>query len=158
MNFQGFTLYKRQPTTTQQGDLALYWDEVAGQLKDATGKVYDPFHRIVYPLLAASVDTFIWTCQEGVWRVRSVVEAHTVVGGSGATVTVTVCPGSVAIASGTAQLSAALDLTVTAPAKAFGTLIASPTEMSRGDSLAIDMSGTLTGLVGVLTVMLERVK
>lgn len=106
---------------------------------------------------ANSVDTFIETIHDGLWQVVSVSAAITVVGGSGATVNVVVCPGAVAIASGTAQLSAAIDLTVTAPNNQFGTLIASPTVMKRGDTFGIDMAGTLTGLVGCVTIGLGRV-
>lgn len=150
---QAFTLRGLGPT----GTVFLDYDLVKGLFKDNRNRYQHGIPPITAQLLAASVDSFIWTCVEGVWVVDTVVEAHTVVGGSGATVQVVVCPGSVAVASGTAQLSAALDLTVTAPAKQFGTLIATPTQMLRGDSLAIDMSGTLTGLVGVLTVQLARV-
>ena len=71
---------------------------------------------------------------------------------------VVVCTGSVAIGSGVAQLTGALDLTVTAPAKRAGTLIASPTEIYIGDSVGIDMSGTLTGLVGQVTIGLKRIR
>ena len=130
-------------------------DEVG--IKDGSGRYFSPYEHVNHDLLAASVDGFIWTCIEGVWQIAGVAEAHTVVGSSGATVQVVVCPGSVAIASGTAQLTAALDLTVTAPAKSFGTLIATPTQIFRGDSVGMDLSGTLTGLVGMLTVQLRRV-
>lgn len=145
---------KVRPTPTSE--LTILDTDAVG-VKDGSGRYWYPPIEKSFSLLAASVDAFIWTCIEGIWQVTGVVEAHTVVGGSGATVNVVVCPGSVAIASGTAQLSAALDLTVTAPAKQFGTLIASPTQIFRGDSVGIDMSGTLTGLVGVLTVQLKRV-
>jgi hypothetical protein len=133
------------------------YDPILGGLKDGTGKMHLTWLDKSWPLLAASVDSYIWTCIEGIWQLYAVGESHTVVGGSGATVQLVVCPGSVAIGSGTAQLTAALDLTVTAPAKSFGTLIASPTLMYKGDSLAVDLSGTLTGLVGQLTYLLKRI-
>ncbi len=139
------------------GLVDLDYDPILGGLKDRTGRLVTPFHHVTLPLLAATVDGFVWTCIEGVWQVAGVAEAHTVVGGSGATVQVVVCLGSVAIASGSAQLTAALDLTATAPAKSFGTMIATPTLIYRGDSVGIDMSGTLTGLVGALTVQMKRV-
>lgn len=149
---QAFRVVGRGPTGTPLFDV----DETG--VKDIVqGSYFSAFDRLNIPLLATSVDSFWWVCQEGTWRVASVAEAHTVVGGSGATVNVVVCPQAVAIASGTAQLSAALDLTVTAPAKAFGTLIASPTDIRRGDCIGIDMSGTLTGLVGILSIMIKRV-
>jgi hypothetical protein len=120
-------------------------------------RYFNPYHIINRDLLAASVDSFIWGVIEGQWQVAGVMESHTVVGSTSAAVTVLVCPQAVAIASGVAQLSAGFDLTVTAPAKAFGTLIASPTVMTKGDVLALDFSGTLTNLVGNITIWMKRV-
>jgi hypothetical protein len=120
-------------------------------------RYFNPYHIISVPLLAASVDSFIWGVVEGQWQVAGAIESHTVVGSTNAAVTILVCPQAVAIGSGVAQLSAGFDLTVTAPAKAYGTLIASPTRMTRGDVLALDFSGTLTGLVGNLTIYMKRV-
>lgn len=148
---QTFTLQNKAGVTQ------LDYDQTLGGIKDGSNRFFTPWQNFTVDLLAATVDTFIWTCIEGIWQLNGVAEAHTVVGGAAAAVTVVVCPGSVAIASGTAQLTAVLDLTVTAPAKSFGTLIATPTSMFRGDSLGIDMSGTLTGLVGKLTVQLKRI-
>ena len=115
------------------------------------------FERVVWPLLAGSLDSFIWVCTEGIWQIASVREAHTVVGGASAAVTVVVCPQAVAIASGVVQLTAVLDLTITAPAGRAGTLITTPTKMTVGDAVAVDFSGTLTGLVGAITVSLKKV-
>ena len=125
--------------------------------------VRDNLNRLAYRevtvmLTASSVDAFVFSPLEGVWQVTGVRESHTVVGGSGATVQVVVCTGSVAIGSGVAQLTGALDLTVTAPANRAGTLIASPTEIYICDSVGIDMSGTLTGLVGQVTIGLKRIR
>lgn len=128
-------------------------------IRDNVGNALIATHdRVNAPLLAGSINSFIWVCQEGVWVVSGVAEAHTVVGGSGATVTVVVCPGAIAIASGVVQLTAPLDLTVTAPAKSFGTLIASPTEIYRGDAVALLLAGTLTGLVGALSIQIKKIK
>lgn len=124
-------------------------------VKDSSGRL--GYMERSWPLLAASVDSFVWSPLEGTWQLQYVRESHTVVGGSGATVTVVVCPASVAVGSGTAQLTAALDLTVTAPANQAGTLIASPTLIRPGDSVAVDMAGTLTGLVGQITMGFKRV-
>ena len=137
------------------GATILETDDVG--MKDATARYVSPYEFLTVDLLAAMVDNFLWTCIEGIWQVAGVAEAHTVVGGASCAVQVVVCPGSVAIGSGTAQLTATLDLTVTAPAKSFGTLIASPTQIFRGDSVGIDISGTQTGLVGKLTVQLKRI-
>ena len=113
--------------------------------------------KIRWPILAASVSSFVSVAHDGVWVVSSVAEAHTVVGGSGATVIVVVCPQRVAIASGVEQTSAAFDLTTTAPNGGFGTMIASPTPMTRGDAIGIKFAGTLTGLVGVIDIVVKRI-
>ena len=126
------------------------FDEVAAGFVTA-------FDKIVWPMLAGTIDSFIWVCTEGVWQVAAVREAHTVVGGASCAAQLYVCPQAVAIASGVAQLTAVLDLTITAPAGRAGTLITTPTKMTVGDCLALDLTGTLTGLVGVLTVSLKRV-
>lgn len=112
---------------------------------------------INWPILAASVSTFIRVIHDGVWVVASVGSAHTVVGGSGATVIPVVCPQRVAIASGVEQIAAAFDLTLTAPNGGFGTLITTPTPMTRGDALGIKFAGTLTGLVGVIDIVIKRI-
>ncbi len=124
---------------------------------EISGGFFSSHYRFTVPALAASVDGFIWTCEGGTWQLTSVAEAHTVVGGASCAAQVVVCPGSGTIASGVAQLSSALDFTVTAPAKSFGILIASPTQIFRGDSLALDYSGTMTGLVGAISFTLRRI-
>lgn len=121
-------------------------------------RFYSDYDQAGMILLATSVDGYFpWSPHAGIWQVFSVIEGHTVVGGSGATVGVVVCPGGVAIASGTAQLGAAIDLTVTAPVRQYGTIIASPTLIFPGDLVGVDMSGTLTGLVGMIAVGFKRV-
>ncbi len=126
--------------------------------KDGSGRYANFFETITMDLLAASVDNGIWVCQEGVWVLQYVSEYHAVVGGSGANFQITVSAGGTqAPSAGTAQLTATVDLTVTAPKMQHGTLIASPTQMVRGDVLCLDMSGTLTGLVGRLTCGVKRV-
>jgi hypothetical protein len=126
-------------------------------LRDSTGRYFNPFHILSWPLLVGSISSFVWHCHEGLWQVNSVSEAHTVVGGAGAAASVVVCPQAVAIGSGVAQQTAVFDLTITAPTYRFATLIASPTVMSRGDALAVLFAGTLTGLVGTLQITLKRV-
>lgn len=126
-------------------------------IKDVSGRYLSHVEPITVQLLAASVNTFIWHCHEGIWQVASVSEAHSVVGGSGATVTVAVGPAGTAPGSAVVQLTAPLVLTTTAPAGSFGTLIASPTRLGRGDTVSIVMAGTLTGLVGILTLNMKRI-
>jgi hypothetical protein len=93
-----------------------------------------------------------------VWQVTGVHSNITVSGGTSAAVTVVHCAAGVAIGSGTAQLSAALDLEETGPNMQTGTLIASPTLFYPGDVLGLDFSGTLTSLVGVITIELGKVR
>jgi hypothetical protein len=125
--------------------------------RDVIGRYFSPYHTLDWPLLVGSISSFIWHCHEGLWQVHSVSSVHSVVGGAGAAASVIVCPQAVAIGSGVAQQTAVLDLTITAPTYRFATLIASPTVMSRGDALAVLMAGTLTGLVGVLHILLKRI-
>lgn len=122
------------------------------------GALFDPGHIIQWPLLAASVDTYVWTNPSGVWEVESVRTIISVSGGTSAVVDVRVCSGVTAPASGVTQLTATLDLEETAPAKATGTLIAVPTRIFPGDSVALDFGGTLTGLVGAITIKLKKVQ
>lgn len=151
---QSLTLRGPGPVGTQYID----FDATTGLLKDRLNRAFNAQTSVTVQLAAGMVvDQFIWGPTEGIWQVDSVVESHTVVGGASAAAQVAVCPGSVAPASGTNQLTAALDLTVTAPAARFGVLIATPTRIMRGDSVALRMSGTLTGLAGQITVYFRRI-
>jgi hypothetical protein len=116
------------------------------------------FRTIDVDLFGTGVSRFIHIVHNGVWVVNSVSEAHVVAGGAGAGVTVVVCPQASALGSGIPQLTAVIDLTLTAPARSFGSMITTPTEMTRGDVLALGFSGTITGLVGCLTVFLKRIR
>lgn len=126
-------------------------------MRDGTGRYVSAWQKYNWPLLVGSISTFVWHCHEGIWQLQSVSAQYTVVGGSGATVTLVACPQCVAIGSGTAQLTAPLVLTTTAPTYTFGTMVASPAFLSRGDALAVLFAGTLTGLVGNLTFVMKRV-
>ena len=107
------------------------------------------------PLDAASVDRAIWICPaERSYRLSSISEVHSVVGGASAAVrprkvTGTTAPGASAGATVIEQ-SAAIDLTATINTVVRPALTG--TEAQRtfvpGDRLCLDFSGTLTGLVG----------
>lgn len=140
------------------GALVTRLDELGiGNASGDLANFYPPMSGL---LLAATVDGFIWhnLHTNAVFRVFRFSATTTVVGGSGATVQLVHCAQGVAIGSGTAQLTAALDLTTTAPARLVGTLIASPNDIFPGDCLGIDMSGTLTGLVGSWHLLLRRIR
>lgn len=126
--------------------------------RDGSNRFFTPFQHVNWPLLAASVDSYIWECVEGVWQVAGVRCMVSTAGGASAAVDVKVCSGLTAPASGTTQLTAACVLTTAGPSRGDGTLIASPTLILPGDSLAADFSGTLTALVGLLSVQLKRVQ
>lgn len=138
----------------KSGNTILQVDE--NGMQDAAG--YAAYHQVSSELLAASVDKFVFVNAHPThkWKVVAVRAKCSVVGGSGATVDVKKVPAATAVASGTTQLTAALDLTVTAPSDLPGTLIASPSIIYPGDSIGLDFSGTLTGLVGVITIVLGR--
>lgn len=126
-------------------------------ISDRSSRYHSAWQNVSWPLLAASLSSYIWTCKEGIWQVQDVEAVVTVTGGSSATVDLLVCSGVTAPASGTSQLTAVLDIQETAPFRARGTLITTPTKLVRGDSLAVVFGGTLTGLVGLMSVQVKRV-
>lgn len=108
--------------------------------------------------LASSVPVDIWIAPSPA-IVISVQESHSVVGGAAAAVrprkiTDTSAPG--AAASGTVKeiTQAALDLTASINTVRSGTLSATASDytFAAGDRLALNFTGTLTGLVGQITV------
>jgi hypothetical protein len=112
---------------------------------------------ITAPLLAASVDQHVYVATRP-GRVLEVREVHSVVGGSGATVNLRKCTSGTAPASGTSMLSAAVNVespTVNVPRTATLSTTLINREFAAGESLALDFSGTLTGLVGHVTIVLE---
>jgi len=85
-----------------------------------------------------------------------------VVGGAAAAVRVRKCTGTTAPASGSAVHTADFDLTsgVTANTVTTGTLTTTDADrcLVAGDRLALDFGGTLTGLVGVVTISLRKIQ
>jgi hypothetical protein len=108
------------------------------------------------PLTAASVSQAFFIADDN-YQVVSVSAVAEVLGGAGATVTVEVLTGVQAPGAGVAQLTAALALNGVAHTVVNGTLIAAPTTAVSGNRIGIVMAGTLTGLVGVVTVAVQRV-
>jgi hypothetical protein len=113
-------------------------------------------------LLAASVDKWIWIAPFAC-KVVSVREVHSVVGGASAAVrprkvTDTSAPGAAASTT-VKELSAAIDLTATINTVVAPTVTATTADitLAAGDKIGLDFSGTLTGLVGALTIELQRV-
>lgn len=117
-----------------------------------------------WPLDAASVDRAIFICPaDRSLRLSSIAEVHSVVGGASAAVrprkvTGTSAPG--AAASGTViEQSAAIDLTSTINTVVRPALTGTLEERTflPGNRLALDFSGTLTGLVGHIEFTFETV-
>jgi hypothetical protein len=109
-------------------------------------------------LLASAVDTDIWVAPQAA-IVVGFRESHSVVGGASAAVrprkiTDTSAPG--AVASGTVKelTTANIDLTATINTVVSPALSATVADLTFavGNRLALDFSGTLTNLVGQLTV------
>lgn len=125
--------------------------------KDRDGAIFHAEESVSWPLLASSVDTYIWSPRVGTWVVVGATSQISVSGGTGANVQVRVCTPATAVASGTAQLTTALDLEETAPNRQVGAMVAAPGVIAPGDQVALDFSGTLTGLVGQITVYLKRI-
>lgn len=145
-----------QVVSSPNGTPVVTLDETG--MKDGSNRYFAGWQAISWPLLAGSLASYMWTCKEGVWQVADVEAVVSVTGGSGATIDVLVCAGVTAPGSGVTQLSAVLDVQETAPFRARGTLIAAPTKLYRGDSVAMNIGGTLTGLVGLLSVQVKRIQ
>lgn len=142
--------------------------KLSGFIPEAKNLVDDIASIIVTSeLLAASVDKHIFVAPFAC-RVVSAREIHSVVGGASAAVrlrkvTDTSAPGAAASTT-VKELAAAFDLTATANTTQVATLVAaaalqpnSDFYLAAGDKLCLDFSGTLTGLVGLLTVSIKRV-
>lgn len=119
---------------------------------------------ITVPLLAASVDNDVWV-SNGNYMVVGFKEAHDVVGGASAAVRprkITDTSRSGAVASGTVKelTTANIDLTASINTVRTPTLVSTRADLKfkSGDRLALDFSGTLTGLVGYLTIYLKRLE
>lgn len=125
-------------------------------------KVADVYH-ISIELLAASVDKWAFIASRAV-QVVSISEVHSVVGGGSAAVrprkvTDTSAPGAAASSTVKELTQAAFDLTATVNTVVNGTLSATASDLTlaAGDKIGLDFSGTLTGLVGELTIGLRPV-
>ena len=121
-------------------------------------RVFQPSEFIFDRIFATPLAAYMWTCLEGVWQVAAVNANMSVTGGANTTITVLVCPNGTAPGSGTAQLTAAMDIEETAPFSVNGTLIASPTQIFPGMSVSRLIAGTVASVEGLLTVQLKRIQ
>lgn len=120
--------------------------------------------RLTYVQTAAAgtaPDAFIFVNPTGSGEYFEVVEAssiYDVAGGASAAADLKIAPSGTALASGTTALSAAFDLTLTARTPRVATLTSTAANriIKPGDSLAVDTSGTLTGLTGLVVQVTLR--
>lgn len=142
------------PRLLQDGSTLFYRDNAASD----TGGFRGVADRVVItvPLLASTVDGNVFIADRA-YIVESVEEVHSVVSTSG-TLMLEKCSGTTAPGSGTDVLTGTISLAGTINTTVAGTLgtVAART-LADGDRLAIDIGGTMTGLVGVLTVVLRPV-
>jgi len=124
----------------------------------ADDNVIEPYVVLTKDILAGSVDNALFTSSVHRYQVAYMSYLPRVAGSGGAaTIDLTVCTGTQAPASGTTQLLAALDLVGVADTLQQATIIASPTVISPGMRVAYNLTGTLTSVVGLLTVYLKRI-
>ncbi len=162
------TLIAGNPPAAFAGNLLDLQLGGVGKFKvDSGGAIWQPtaagalvkvprFEELTFQLLASTVSQSIFIADDN-YQVVGVQAVPNVAGGSGATVTVEVCTGTQAPGSGTAQLTAALALNGTINTVVAGTLVASPATVASGQRIGIVMAGTLTGLVGTITIAIQRV-
>ncbi len=119
-----------------------------------------PKFSITREVLAASVDNYVWIADRPCTLIKASAICD-VVGGSSAAVAIrkitaagTARAGASAGSTCIEMLTAGIDLTTTAGTVAAGTLsaVAGALNMAIGDKLAFDFSGTLTSLVGAVSM------
>jgi hypothetical protein len=127
---------------------------------NATGtrRVLTDVQHLNIPLSSASVDGPVFIAPRG-YKVVSVKVIASTAGASSSTVGVRKCTGTTAPASGTLVTTAALALDGTINTTVAGTLSATASDytLAAGDKLAIDMTGTISSLVGVLTIGIRAI-
>lgn len=138
-------------------------------MRDSSNKIRSipQGNQVTVLINASSVDTNLWICPASDdFEIVKVSEVHSA-GATGATLQLRKCTGTTAPASGTALLNSALALDSTNNTTVSKTVAggdfaavegAAANRFTAGDRLALDFSGTLTGLVGTLVVSLKRIQ
>lgn len=118
---------------------------------------------ISVPISAASVDSWVFIADRA-YEVVSIEEIHSVVGSTNAAVklrkvTDTSAPGAAASSTVKELATAGFDLTATVNTTQTATLseTASDYQLADGNKIGMDFSGTLTNLVGVVTIALKAI-
>lgn len=151
----------RKSTTTQPsgpGSAGIWVDTTTPKYNpDGTARNLAPFTEVI-DVVAASVDKIAFIAPFACKLIRA-QEAHSVVGGASAAVDVKKCTGTTAPASGTTMLASAFDLTAAINTTVDKTLSSTTADLTlaAGDRVAFDFSGTLTGLVGSVTLTFVQV-
>lgn len=111
------------------------------------------------PFNDTALDQHVWIADDA-YQVVSISEIHSVVGGSGAVCQPRKCTGTQAPSAGAALTTTTCDLTSTVNTVVNKTITATAADalLAAGNRLAFDFSGTLTGVVGVITIRLRRVQ
>jgi hypothetical protein len=122
---------------------------------------------VTVPLVAASVDTFVFTALGHAVEVVGATYLSTIAGTDGGAVTVdlrkvtndTALPGAAAGANVLELFTAALSLKTAANAVAAATLTATAADLrlAVGNKLAINLIGTMTAVVGTLVIALRPI-
>jgi hypothetical protein len=107
---------------------------------------------------ASSPAAAIYAIADAAMELVAVQEVHSVVGGSGATLTVEKLTGTTAPGSGTALTGAAsLTGTINTLQTVALTGTSAQVQFAAGDRVSIRLGGTLTGLVGAFVLVFRRV-
>jgi hypothetical protein len=122
------------------------------------GKIVMTTQTVTFYEFTTMVDAHVWIAPRA-GKVVSIKEIHSVVGGAACAVrprkiTDTSAPGAVAGATVKEITQAAFDCTATANTTQTGTLSATASDytFAAGDKIALDVSGTMTNLVGVVVM------
>lgn len=118
-----------------------------------------PNEPITVDLNANSVDKHVFIADANYQVIGAKVVVSTA-GVAGSTVQITKCTSTVAPASGAALLTSALTLAGTANFVFSGTLSSTTADLQlvAGDRIGVDMTGTLTSLVGVAMIYVKRIE
>jgi hypothetical protein len=106
-------------------------------------------------------DAYIFVNPTGSGQTFEIVEVayiYDVAGGASAAADVKIVPSGTALASGTSAVATVPDLTAAARVPRTATLSATAANrlVKAGDSVAVDTSGTLTGLTGLVVQVLFK--
>jgi hypothetical protein len=141
------------------GNVKITLDGDNAGIKSAQDRVISDLWEQGFNLNSGMVSTVFRTITEGVWKTKYGVGVVTASGGANADINVAVITPGMGIASGTLQFSGDISLSAAPVTNVQGTLLsAGATKCYPGDSLALVVAGTLTGLTGGFTVGMERVE